>query len=199
MFFFFKLLLLVHYGESSIDLCPPACSCGVIETHGLIVNCSSRHLTNVPDLPIITVKLYLQNNVITTIPPGALDHLVSLQEVDVSRNPWNCDCSILYLKAWLAAQPVQRNPANVQCATSQLASMKAFQNLTGNEMPRCGRPWPIKCKRFFVRDLYINGLAVVVLIFMSYIARMARKLSCRVAVSPRSLQNTFSKETSKSK
>ncbi|CAI9612923.1 unnamed protein product [Staurois parvus] len=193
------LLLSVGFGESSIDSCPTSCSCGVIETHGLIVNCSSRHLITVPDLPFTTVKLYLQNNFMTTVPPGALDHLVSLQEVDVSGNPWNCDCSILYLKAWFDSQPVQRNPAKVQCATPHSASMKAFQDLTGNEIPRCGRPWPIKCKRFFVRDLYINGLAVVVLIFMSYIARMARKLSCRVAVSTRSFQKTSMKENSKSK
>ncbi|XP_018412672.1 PREDICTED: platelet glycoprotein IX-like [Nanorana parkeri] len=199
MSWFLILLVLIHDGESSTDLCPTSCSCSAIETHGLIVNCNSRHLKTVPDLPITTVKLYLQNNLMTTVPPGALDHLVSLQEVDISGNPWNCDCNILYLKAWLDSQPVQRNHANVQCATPQSASMKAFQNLTGNEMPRCGKPWPIKCKRFFVRDLYMNALAVVVLIFMSYIARMARKLSCRVAVSPRSLQNTSTKETSKSK
>ncbi|XP_077308283.1 platelet glycoprotein IX-like [Lithobates pipiens] len=195
----FLMLLLFGFGASSIDLCPTSCSCGAIETHGLIVNCSSKHLTTVPDLPITTVKLYLQNNLMTTVSPGALDHLASLQEVDVSGNPWNCDCSILYLKAWLDSQPVQRNPAKVQCATPQSASMKAFKDLTGNEIPRCGRPWPIKCKKFFVRDLYINGLAVVVLVFMSYIARMARKLSCRVAVSTPFLQKTSMKETSKSK
>ncbi|XP_072277113.1 platelet glycoprotein IX [Pyxicephalus adspersus] len=193
------LLLLIRHSESSIDLCPASCSCSMIETHGLIVNCSSRHLSAVPDLPVTTVRLYLQNNQLTTVAPGTLDHLVSLQEVDFSGNPWNCDCSILYLKVWLESQPVQRNPANVQCATPTLTSMKAFQDLTGNEMPRCGRPWPIKCKKFFVRDLYMNGLVVVVLILMSYVARIARKLSCRVAVSPKFPQTTFAKESNKSK
>ncbi|XP_068111108.1 platelet glycoprotein IX-like [Hyperolius riggenbachi] len=191
------LLLLVQYGdEQSIDLCPSSCDCTEIKIHGIAVNCSSRRLTSVPDLPMATVRLFLQNNLLTTVLPGTFDHLEALQEVDVSGNPWNCDCNILYLKAWLDSQPVQINTGNVRCASP---TKKAFQNLTGNEFPSCGRQWPINCKSFFVRDLYMNGLAVVVLILMSYVARMARNLACRVAVSTRRSHNISTKESFKSK
>ncbi|XP_056384222.1 platelet glycoprotein IX-like [Hyla sarda] len=179
---YLQLLVLVQLCKCSIDSCPTPCSCFPLQTRGLIVNCSSRNLKDVPDLPVITVRLYLQNNLITSVSPGALDHLVSLQEVDVSSNPWNCDCQILYLKSWLDAIPLQRNAANLRCATPNTVSMKPFQNLTGNDMTSCRRTWPIKCRKFFVRDLYMIGLVVLVLILMSYVVRMARKLACRVAV-----------------
>ncbi|KAG9483672.1 platelet glycoprotein IX [Eleutherodactylus coqui] len=193
-----QLIALVQLCNCSIDLCPTPCSCFPLQTRGLIVNCSSRHLRDLPDLPVITVRLYLQNNLITSVSPGALDHLVSLQEFDMSGNPWNCDCQILYLKSWLDSIPVQRNSANMRCATPNTVSMKPFQNLTGNDMSPCRRTWPIKCKRFFIRDLYLIGLAVLVLILMSYVVRMARKLACRIAVNTCSRHKKTSNESYKS-
>ncbi|KAM3915640.1 platelet glycoprotein IX [Leptodactylus fuscus] len=194
-----QLFVLLHLGTCSIDSCPTPCSCSQLQTRGLIVNCSSKHLKDVPDLPVITVRLYLQNNLITSVSPGTLDHLVSLQEVDMSGNPWNCNCQILYLKSWLDSIPVQRNPSNLRCATPSTVSMKPFQNLTGNDMTPCRRTWPIKCKQFFVRDLYMIGLAVLTLILMSYVVRMARKLACRIAVTTSSCQTKPSNESYKSK
>ncbi|XP_075688458.1 platelet glycoprotein IX [Rhinoderma darwinii] len=196
---FIQLNILAQLCNCSIDSCPTPCSCFPLQTRGLIVNCSSRHLKDVPDLPVITVRLYLQNNVITSVFPGALDHLVSLQEVDVSDNPWNCDCQILYLKSWLDSIPVQRNPKSLKCATPNTVSMKPFQNLTGDDMTLCRRTWPIKCKKFFIRDLYMIGLAVFVLILMSYVVRMARKLACCVAVTTVSRHKKSSNESYKSK
>lgn len=194
-----QLIIFVQLCNCNIDSCPTPCSCFPLQTRGLIVNCSSRHLKDVPDLPLITVRLYLQNNLITSVSPGALDHLVSLQEVDVSGNPWNCDCQILYLKSWLDSIPVQRNPEKLRCATPNMVSRKPFQNLTGNEMTPCRRAWPTKCKKFFIRDLYMIGLAVLVLILMSYVLRMARKLACRVAVTISSHHKKASNENYKSK
>ncbi|XP_069592027.1 platelet glycoprotein IX-like [Ranitomeya imitator] len=195
----FQLIILVQFSKCNIDPCPTSCICFPLQTRGLIVNCSSRHLKDIPDLPVDTVRLYLQNNLITSVLSGALDHLVSLQEVDVSGNPWNCDCQILYFKIWLDSIPVQRNPANVRCATPNTVSTKPFQNLTGNDMTPCGRTWPIKCKKFFIRDMYMIGLAVLVLILMSYVLRMARKLACCVAVTTSSRHKKASNESYKSK
>ncbi|KAM4023401.1 platelet glycoprotein IX [Anomaloglossus baeobatrachus] len=194
-----QLIVLLQFGNCSIDSCPTSCSCLPLKTRGLIVNCSSRHLRDLPDLPLITVQLYLQNNLIRSVPPGALDHLVSLQEVDVSGNPWNCDCQILYFKSWFDSVADQRNLANTRCATPNTVSMKPFQTLTGNDMPPCGRTWPTKCRKFFIRDLYMIGLAVLVLILMSYVVRMSRKLACRVAVTTSSRHMKAANESYKSK
>ncbi|XP_063794868.1 platelet glycoprotein IX-like [Pseudophryne corroboree] len=184
MALYMRLLLLVQLCNCSIDVCPSSCICSPMKTKGFIVNCSSRHLAAVPELPENTIKLYLQHNLMTSVPQGAFDHLVSLQEVDMSENPWDCDCKILYLKNWLESQPVQINLANVRCATPKSSSMRPFQNLTGNEIIGCQRPWPIQCKRFFVRDLYLIGFAVVILIMMSYVVQLSRRLACRVALTP---------------
>ncbi|XP_071982888.1 platelet glycoprotein IX-like [Engystomops pustulosus] len=193
------LTALIQLCNCSIDSCPGPCSCFPLQTSGLIVNCSSRHLKDVPDLPEITVRLYLQNNLITSVTPGALDHLVGLQEVDMSGNPWSCDCQILYLKSWIESIPVQRNPRNLKCATPNTVSMKQLENLTGNDMSPCRRTWPIKCRKFFIRDLYLIGLTVLVLILMSYVVRMARKLACRIAVTTRTCHKKASSESYKSK
>ncbi|XP_044157431.1 platelet glycoprotein IX [Bufo gargarizans] len=196
---YIQLTVFIQLCNCNIDSCPTPCSCFPLQTRGLIVNCSSRHLKDLPDLPVITVQLYLQNNLITSVSPGAFDHLVSLQEVDVSGNPWHCDCQILYLKSWFDSITVQKNPENLRCATPNTVSMKPFQNLTGNDMIPCRRTWPIKCKKFFIRDLYMIGLAVLVLVLMSYVVRMARKLACRVAVTTSSRHQKTSNESYKSK
>ncbi|XP_075040207.1 platelet glycoprotein IX [Mixophyes fleayi] len=197
--FYLRLILLVQLCNCSLDVCPSSCSCSSMEVMGLIVNCSSRHFTIVPELPENTIKLYLQHNLMTSVPPGAFDHLGSLQEVDVSGNPWDCDCNILYLKNWLDSQPVQINPGNVRCATPKTASMRLFQNLSGNEITGCRSPWPIKCRKFFVRDLYLIGFTVVLLILMSYVTRMSRRLACRVALTPNFRHKMSFTESHKSK
>ncbi|MEE6501577.1 hypothetical protein FKM82_004254 [Ascaphus truei] len=177
-----KLLQLLLISTFSVESCPLSCFCTTIERKGFIVNCSFKQLRDVPSLPQSTIRLYLQNNSLTTVPTGAFDHLRNLEEVDVSNNPWNCDCSILYLKHWLDSQRSARNAGNVRCATPEPASMRPFYNLTGNEMTGCRRPWPINCHQFFVRDLVLIALALVLLILMSCAVRMSKRLACRVTM-----------------
>jgi len=41
-------------------------------------------------------KLYLNGNDLKTL-PGSLVHYATLVELDLSENPWNCDCNLRYL------------------------------------------------------------------------------------------------------
>ncbi|XP_019954806.1 platelet glycoprotein Ib beta chain [Paralichthys olivaceus] len=95
-------LLLLFQGQRS-SACPHLCSC-----QGGLVNCSSRSLTSssLPtSFPAWTTELQLHTNLLTTLPNGHLDNLISLRSVSLHGNPWVCDCGILYLRAWLLRQP----------------------------------------------------------------------------------------------
>ncbi|XP_069500057.1 platelet glycoprotein IX-like [Ambystoma mexicanum] len=164
------------------DICPLSCICTTIEQKGMVIDCSSRRLHEVPDLPHNTIKLYLQNNSLTTVPAGHFDNLPHLLEVDLSSNPWICDCQILYLKLWLEDQHLSLNHGEVRCMTPATAWMKPLNKLTGNELIGCRTPWPISCHEFFGRDLVLIILALLVLVLMSIAVWVAKRMSCSVAM-----------------
>uniref|UniRef100_A0A8C3S6A1 LRRCT domain-containing protein n=1 Tax=Chelydra serpentina TaxID=8475 RepID=A0A8C3S6A1_CHESE len=136
------------------------------EMKGWLVDCSSKELKEVPALSVSTRKLYLQNNSMTTIRTGAFDSLRNLKEVNVSDNPWNCDCDILYLKLWLEDFS-ESSIANVICATPASNEGKPLSQLSGNELDSCRKSSPIKCLDFFWRDLALITFAILVLILTS--------------------------------
>ncbi|KAA8592672.1 hypothetical protein FQN60_018127 [Etheostoma spectabile] len=97
------LCLLPLFGAQRSSACPHLCSC-----HGSQVDCSSRSLTSssLPtSFPAGTTALLLHNNRLTSLPNGLLDDLTSLRSVSLHGNHWDCDCGILYLRAWLLRQP----------------------------------------------------------------------------------------------
>ncbi|KAK5870993.1 hypothetical protein PBY51_003896 [Eleginops maclovinus] len=97
------LCLLLLFGGQRSSACPHPCSC-----HGSQVNCSSRSLTSssLPiNFPAGTTSLFLQNNRLTHLPNGFLEGLTSLRSVSLHGNPWECNCGVLYLRAWLLRQP----------------------------------------------------------------------------------------------
>ncbi len=52
------------------------------------------------DISVLT----LHDNNLTTLPEGVFDSLQSLNLLDLSNNPWQCDCDITWLNAWIAEQ-----------------------------------------------------------------------------------------------
>ncbi|XP_074495477.1 platelet glycoprotein Ib beta chain [Sebastes fasciatus] len=98
------LCLLPLVGGQRSSSCPNRCLC-----HGSDVDCSSRSLTSSSlstSFPPGTTSLRLHNNRLTSLPNGLLDDLTSLRSVSFHGNPWECDCGILYLRAYLLHQPV---------------------------------------------------------------------------------------------
>ncbi|KFV48296.1 Platelet glycoprotein IX, partial [Tyto alba] len=165
------------------EVCPPSCSCKSLgETKGLHIDCSSRKLTTVPALPRNTRRLYLQNNSLTSVPPGALDSLHSLEEVKMFDNPWACDCHILYLKLWLEDVSAP-SLASVRCATPAPVRMKPLGQLTGNELGGCKRLLPIKCLEFFWRDIILIAGAIITLILVAWALKFSKKLVYQINLS----------------
>ncbi|KAM9374663.1 platelet glycoprotein IX [Phaethornis superciliosus] len=172
------LLFLFHTTQS--EGCPLSCNCKLLgEEEGLQVDCSSRELLEVPALPVTTKRLYLQNNSLTSVPPGALDSLHSLEEVKMFDNPWNCDCHILYLKLWLEDTSAPWL-ANIRCASPAPVRMKALRQLTGNELGVCKRLLPVKCLEFFWRDLALIAGAIITLLLVAWALKVSKKLVCQI-------------------
>uniref|UniRef100_K7EXR0 Glycoprotein IX platelet n=1 Tax=Pelodiscus sinensis TaxID=13735 RepID=K7EXR0_PELSI len=166
------LFCLVH-----AEICPLPCICESLgQMKGWLVDCSSKGLTEVPALPISTRKLYLQNNSLTTVRLGAFDSLSNLEEMNVSDNPWNCDCHILYLKLWLEDFS-ESSLANIICATPTSYERKLLSQLSGNELEGCRKSFPIKCLDFFWRDLALISLAILILILTLCALRFSKKLA----------------------
>ncbi|XP_013156149.1 platelet glycoprotein IX [Falco cherrug] len=185
----FALSLLCHMTQS--EGCPPSCDCKSLgETKGLHIDCSSRELADLPALPAHTKRLYLQNNSLTSVPPGALDSLLSLEEVTIFDNPWNCDCHILYLKLWLediSALSLE----NTRCATPAPVRMKPLGQLTGNELGVCKRLLPIKCLEFFWRDLILIAGAIITLILVAEALKFSKKLVCQMKLRQSDLRGSL--------
>ncbi|XP_053181745.1 platelet glycoprotein Ib beta chain [Scomber japonicus] len=111
------LLCLIFFCEGQrSSACPHGCSC-----HGSQVDCSGRSFTSssLPTgFPAGTTDLRLHNNLLTHLPNGLLDNLISFQSVSLHGNPWVCDCGVLYLRAWLLRQPAsQASHLGVNCTS----------------------------------------------------------------------------------
>ncbi|XP_074862002.1 platelet glycoprotein IX [Carettochelys insculpta] len=169
------LFCLIH-----AEICPLPCICEPLgEMKGWLVDCSSKGLKEVPALTVTTRKLYLQNNSLTAVPIGTLDSLLSLEEMNVSDNPWNCDCHILYLKHWLEDFS-ESSLANIICATPASNERKPLSQLSGNELDCSRKSLPINCLNFFWRDLALITFAIFVLILTSCALRVSKKLTYQV-------------------
>ena len=64
----------------------------------------------------------LHDNKLTSLSQGVFDFLKNLNHLDLSNNPWECDCSITWLKVWLDSRPanfVLDNANTTSCSSPQ--------------------------------------------------------------------------------
>ncbi|XP_007531707.1 platelet glycoprotein IX [Erinaceus europaeus] len=133
------VLLLLWVTAEAITGCPAPCTCKALESMGLWVDCAGRGLTALPAIPVHTRVLLLANNSLRSVPPGAFDHLPGLRGLDVTHNPWHCDCSLTYLRLWLEDHEPEALHL-VRCASPEraTATRRPLGELTGYELGGCG-------------------------------------------------------------
>ncbi|XP_051947697.1 glycoprotein IX (platelet) isoform X2 [Xyrauchen texanus] len=109
------LFLCGLFAHTSCD----SCRYMTLPFKGVRVDCSSQGLRSIPQLPTNITELLLQHNQLISITPGHFDKLHNLRLLDLSGNPFNCDCSIQYLTYWLkrnkaiSVMPVCASPAEL--------------------------------------------------------------------------------------
>ncbi|XP_076972492.1 platelet glycoprotein IX [Tamandua tetradactyla] len=156
-----EALFLLWTAAGAIKDCPVPCTCQNLETMGLWVDCRGRGLTALPALPGRTRYLLLANNSLHSVSPGAFDHLPQLQSLDVTQNPWHCDCSLTYLRLWLE----DRAPEALQlvlCASPAQTSHRPLGQLTGYELGNCGwQLWMSWADSHIWRDVALVAVATL--------------------------------------
>lgn len=154
-----------------------SCSCSATPSSGLSVNCSFRDLSHIPDLPSQTTELHLQNNHLVTIPPGFFDKFVELRVVDLSGNPFHCDCRIQYLRAWLLKnQDVTTMPPTCSAPSSRAHVVVA--SLSESEFLSCTRR---RCSGAS-SDLALGFLLCGILGLLLWSLRLAKGLSFTLGI-----------------
>ncbi|XP_036387106.1 glycoprotein IX (platelet) [Megalops cyprinoides] len=135
------LVLLFLLSPSSVQLAPHSCQCSALQPEGLRVTCNSLNILEVPQLPPDTTELHLQNNQLTTVPPGSFDALQGLRQLNLSGNPFHCGCDIWYLTTWLQdhGSVCGHSPT---CATPAALAHKPIAGLSQADFSTCSRKRP---------------------------------------------------------
>nr|3REZ_A Chain A, Platelet glycoprotein Ib beta chain, Platelet glycoprotein IX [Homo sapiens]3REZ_B Chain B, Platelet glycoprotein Ib beta chain, Platelet glycoprotein IX [Homo sapiens]3REZ_C Chain C, Platelet glycoprotein Ib beta chain, Platelet glycoprotein IX [Homo sapiens]3REZ_D Chain D, Platelet glycoprotein Ib beta chain, Platelet glycoprotein IX [Homo sapiens] len=120
------------------DPCPAPCSCA-----GTLVDCGRRGLTALPALPARTTELVLTGNNLTSVPPGAFDHLPQLRTAHLGANPWRCDCSLTYLRLWLEDRPERAPYRDLRCVAPPALRGRLLPYLAEDELRAACAPGPL--------------------------------------------------------
>lgn len=157
------LLIFLFLETSCANSCPDRCTCSPSDHQPQKVDCSFRGLEALPPLPSSTQELYLQHNKLESIPAGAFDNLLALNVINLSSNPWHCDCGIWYLKIWMEDQAGDLR-SSAKCFTPPSLHQKPVSELT-KELTSCSSHRRC-CFDFLFLDAF---LLLLLLIWFSFL------------------------------
>ncbi|XP_077570560.1 platelet glycoprotein Ib beta chain [Stigmatopora nigra] len=174
------LCLLLIFGAQSSLACPQRCSC-----QGNQVDCSGRSLTSA-QLPAVfpahATDLRLDNNRLTTLPNGLLDHLPELRQVSLHGNPWACDCGVLYLRSWLRRQAAGSFPGrlHVNCSSPPRLRGRLVEYLTEEEVLDSCHYWycdlALTSQGFLFAFVLVQvALLAAVIVFLKRFERLSKE------------------------
>ncbi|KAG8430972.1 hypothetical protein GDO86_019629 [Hymenochirus boettgeri] len=160
------------------NVCPTRCDCTALPSTNIKTNCSHRDLTSVPVFPDTTEELYLHNNHLTSIPPGAFDNLLSLAKLDLSQNPLHCDCNIRFLTKWLEIVGLD---SGAKCVTPPDLNGTSVGDLGVTQTVSCSPPVR-PCSHFLVTDVFLFIFLFSLLFLMIWCLRTLRTIRFKIKV-----------------
>ncbi|XP_048347749.1 platelet glycoprotein IX-like [Sphaerodactylus townsendi] len=174
------LLIFLFLETSYASSCPDLCTCSPSDHQPLKVDCSFRELETLPPLPKSTQELNLQHNKLESIPAGAFDNLQMLNVINLSSNPWHCDCGIWYLKNWVEDQPGDLLSSDVKCFTPPSLHQKPVSELT-KELTSCSSSRKY-CIDFLFIDAFLLLLMVLWFCFLIGSLMIAKRIKFKMKI-----------------
>ncbi|KAM9305451.1 polycystin-1 [Gastrophryne carolinensis] len=120
----------------------PAGNCTCLSPGHL--SCSGASLTEVPPLPDNVTLLDLSNNSLETLDKALFEQLHNLKEINLSDNPWLCDCQLSWLPDWVANNEITVVQAeSTLChrpyavAGQQLLNVSFSRSICGSDVIYC--------------------------------------------------------------
>ncbi|XP_069071411.1 platelet glycoprotein Ib beta chain [Pleurodeles waltl] len=160
----------------AVSRCPPLCHCT-----SNIVDCGNQDLLeqNLPtSFPTSTEVIRLNQNRLATIPNGLFDNLRHLREVHLQQNPWNCDCTVLYLRTWMQKQQQRSLYKDVICTTPEKLRGRVVMYLTEDEVLATCQYW--YCNMALISQLCLFvfiAIQAILLIFVIVFLRRFQKIA----------------------
>ncbi|XP_060700050.1 platelet glycoprotein Ib beta chain [Hemiscyllium ocellatum] len=137
--------------------CPPMCRCT-----GTSTDCSSLNV-NVDTIPkrfdADVTEIKLNDNKLTSIPSGVFDTLRQLRSVSLDRNPWRCDCDILYLRSWLLKQENRTMYKELKCSSPAELQGRLILYLTEDEIISSCQEW--YCNMVLICQILLFALIII--------------------------------------
>uniref|UniRef100_A0A672J7Y7 Glycoprotein IX (platelet) n=1 Tax=Salarias fasciatus TaxID=181472 RepID=A0A672J7Y7_SALFA len=175
-----SLALFLLLATSNAQGTGKVCLCSASPHGGLLVNCTSLSLMELPRLPSHTTELYAHNNRLTSVAPGLFDRLVGLRKVSLSENPFHCDCRIQYLRNWLLKNKgiVQKEPV---CASPSSLAHTLITDLSDDFFSSCALAKCTDGMYNIVMAVMLCGLIALLL----WSLRLARKSTITLCIDKR--------------
>ncbi|KAG9483670.1 hypothetical protein GDO78_009540 [Eleutherodactylus coqui] len=168
------------------NYCPVQCKCINLTVSTIRVDCSSQNLKNVPPLPKETDELYLQDNLLTLVPPGAFDNLRNLKKLNLSSNPLHCDCKIWYLIMWLSDRNMD-GVSGIKCVYPSSLYGKPVSQLTGDEITSCLRRTRL-CSDFLFNDAFLYAFLSLLFFLMILCLKTFKMIKFKIKVSDNDIE-----------
>ncbi|XP_073504485.1 polycystin-1 isoform X2 [Phyllobates terribilis] len=132
LFFLLAAGLLLGLGSGAAagwcQPCPGNCTCA---NDSCLVNCSGAGLLVLETVPANVTVLDLSNNSLETLDRRLIERLQNLTELDLSDNPWLCDCRMSWLSLWTAENGVRLEQADsTLCVGPPVVSGQVLLNVS---------------------------------------------------------------------
>ena len=147
-----------------ISECPSNCSCQYNQDRtAVFVDCSSRELTSIPQLPYSSREVYLQDNSIRYVPCVSFSHLKNLIKLDLSLNFIDNlhDCSFEHLALLEHLDLSQCNLASVHNGAFHALFQLRKLDLSRNNMTKTDSQLFISLGKLESLDLSENNLTMI--------------------------------------